>query len=255
MRQPLSTSRSGRRGRRSVMAAAAVLSTAILLGSASARVPGPPAPPAATVDDAVLFIDALALTRRATNGIAEGGWVRRWHGPVAVTLEGVPVPGLPEILAATLARVSGWTGLTFRLVEQAEAGDRVAIRIHPHASIVERFGPGGNVCMTSTFATAGRLHRAVVDISERYLDCLDHELMHVLGFDNHWHGGGVARPIPSVLSPRRSPDRRSAFSEWDILAIRTLYHKAVIPGMPRGEAVARVRAILADRIVVPAAGD
>lgn len=234
---------------------AVVLGLAILLGPASARVPAPAAPPAQTVDDAVMFIDVLALTRRTHGGIAEAGWVRRWRGPVSVTLEGVPVAGLPEMLAATLARISEWTGLAFRLVDRAETGNRVTIRIRSHGEMVERFGIGGNVCLTSTYGYSGRLHRAVVDISDRYLDCLDHELMHVLGFDNHWHGDGVARPMASVLSPRRSPDRRSAFSTWDILAIRTLYNDAVTPGMVRSEAVARVRAILAEQIVVPAAGE
>jgi hypothetical protein len=234
---------------------AAALGLALVLGPASARVPAPPAPAAEAVDDAVMFIDTLALTRRTMSGTPEAGWVRRWRGPVAVTLEGVPVPGFADMLAATLARVSTWTGLEFRLVGRADAGDRVAIRIRPHSALVERFGVGGNVCLTSTFGNAGRLHRAVVDISNRYLDCLDHELMHVLGFDNHWHGDGVTRPMASVLSPRRSPDRRSAFSAWDILAIRTLYNGDVTPGMARGEAVARVRAILAEQIVVPAAGD
>ena len=234
---------------------AAAAGLAILLVSASAGVPAAPAPAAEAIDDAVLFIETLALTRRAPGGMAEAGWVRRWRGPVAVTLEGVPVPGMQEMLAARLARISEWTGLPFRLVEAAERGNRVAIRILPHGAMVERFGPAGNVCLTSTYGYDGRLHRAVVDISVRYLDCLDHELMHVLGFDNHWHDHGAARPMASVLSPRRSPDRRSAFSAWDILAIRTLYHDDVTPGMRRGEAVARVRAILAEQIVVPAAGD
>ena len=255
MRHPLRQFRSGRRGRHPVALAAMALGLAVLLGPASARVPAPPAAPAQAIDDAVLFIDALALTRRSLTGTAEAGWVRRWHGPVAVTLEGVPVPGLPEMLTATLARVSEWTGLPFRLVDSAEAGNRVTIRVRPHGEMVERFGVGGNVCLTSTYGYSGRLHRAVVDISDRYLDCLDHELMHVLGFDNHWHGNGVTQPMASVLSPRRSPDRRSAFSIWDILAIRTLYNEELRPGMARSEAVSRVRAIVAEQIVVPAAGD
>jgi hypothetical protein len=247
-----------RRHWRPLLLVATVLGLALLVGPASARAIQPQTvpdiAPEVAIDDAVAFIDTLALTRHKANGITEAGWVRRWRGPVAVTLEGVAIRGLPEMLAVRLAHISAWTGLAFRLVERAESGDRIAIRILPHRALVEQYGANGNVCLTSTFGQAGWLHRATVDISDRYVDCLDHELMHALGFDNHWHGDGVTHPIASVLSPRRSPDRRSAFSAWDILAIRTLYNADMSPGLARGEAVARVRAILSERLVVPAAG-
>lgn len=233
---------------------AAALGLALLLGPASARVP-----PAETadqaIDDAVAFFDTVALTRRNADGIAEAGAVRRWRGSVAVTLEGVAVPGFREVVAASLARLSDWTGLAFRLVDRPGSADRIAIRIRPGRPAAGKLGTGDAVCLTSAESEAGRLHRAVIDIGERYLDCLDHELMHALGFDNHWHGDGVAQPIASVLAPRRSPDRRSGFSSWDILAIRMLYSAELPPGLARAEALARARAILTEQSVIPAAGD
>jgi hypothetical protein len=79
--------------------------------------------------------------------------------------------------------------------------------------------------------------------------------MHALGFNNHWHGDGVRRHVASVLAPRRSPDRRSAFSAWDILAIKTLYNAGMAPGTERAEALIRARAILLEQTVIPAAGE
>jgi hypothetical protein len=188
-----------RLGRTAVACAAAALGLALLLGPAAAR--GlPPADPA--VDDAVAFIDALALTREKPNGMAEAGWVRRWRGPVAVTLEGVAVPGFSTVVARSLARVSEWTGLAFRLADRAETGDRIVIRVRHHGVVAASYGVSDAVCLTSTFGADGTLHRAVIDISERYLDCLDHELMHALGFNNHWNG--EARAAMSPLCWRRA---------------------------------------------------
>jgi len=244
-----------RLGRPATAFAAAALGLALLLGPAEARGLPPAAPADQAVDDAVAFIDALALTREKPNGIAEAGWVRRWRGPVAVTLEGVAVPGFSAVVARSLARVSGWTGLAFRLADRAETGDRIVIRVRHHGVVAASYGVSDAVCLTSTYGEDGLLHRAIIDISERYLDCLDHELMHALGFNNHWNGAGARRHVASVLAPRRSPDRRSAFSAWDILAIRTLYSADMAPGLGRDDALARARAILLEQAVIPAAGE
>ena len=48
--------------------------------------------------------------------------------------------GWTGLCAATLARISEWTGLAFRLVDRAETGNRVTIRIRSHGEMVERFG-------------------------------------------------------------------------------------------------------------------
>jgi hypothetical protein len=243
----------GRLGRQAAaFAAVAALSLAVLAGAAEARGRTDAEP---AVDDAVAFIDALALTREKTGGLPESGWVRRWRGPVAVTIEGVAVPGFSAVVARSLARVSEWTGLPFRLTDGAPAGDRIVIRIRHHGVVAASYGMSDAVCLTSTYGEDGTLHRATIDISERYLDCLDHELMHAIGFNNHWHGDGVRRHVASVLAPRRSPDRRSAFSAWDILAIKTLYDASMAPGTERAEALIRARAILLEQTVIPAAGE
>lgn len=244
--------RGKRLGRRAMaVATAATLAAVVLCGAeARSRTDAQPA-----VDDAVTFIDALALTREKPNGPSEAGWVRRWRGPVAVTVEGVAVPGFSAVVARSLARISEWTGLPFRLTDGAPTGDHIVIRVRHRGVVAASFGVSDAVCLTSTFGEDGTLHRATVDISEGYLDCLDHELMHAIGFNNHWNGGGVRRHVATVLAPRRSPDRRSAFSAWDILAIRTLYDAGMAPGMERADALIRARAILIEQTVIPAAGE
>jgi hypothetical protein len=206
------------------------------------------------VEDEVAFVDALALIRENENGKREAGWVRRWRRPVAVTLEGVAVPGFSAVVATSLKRISEATGLAFHLADHAGADGHIAIRVRHQGVVAASFGQSDAVCLTSTFGEAGELHRAIVDISEGYLDCLDHELMHALGFNNHWHGAGVARPIATVLAPRHSRDRRRTFSSADLQAIRTLYRAELPPGLERAEALPRLRAILVEEAVVPAAG-
>src|SRR3546814_2382417 len=60
------------------------------------------------------------------------------------------------------------------------------------------------------------------------------------GFDNHWDGRGAGQPVTSVLSPRRSSDRRPSFTDWDILAIRALYRGEMPPGLARGAALEQI---------------
>jgi hypothetical protein len=237
---------------RRALVAPALVGAWLALGPAQAAARDPVDQP--SVDDAVAFVDTLALIRENPLGKPEAGWVRRWRGPVAVTLEGVAVPGFSAVVATSLKRISEATGLAFHLADHAGADGHIAIRVRHQGVVAASFGQSDAVCLTSTFGEAGELHRAIVDISEGYLDCLDHELMHALGFNNHWHGATMGRSIATVLAPRHSRDRRRAFSAWDILAIRTLYRAELPPGLERDEALPRLRAILLEESVVPAAG-
>jgi len=85
----------------------------------------------------------------------------------------------------------------------------------------------------------------VIEISQRYADCLHHELMHGLGFDNHWTGPMATEARPSVLAHRGAPARAQAFSTYDLAAIRLLYDPRLIPGTRRDRALARARALIA----------
>src|SRR5690606_13562709 len=98
--------------------AAGTLALCLLLGPASVGiVPGPHSEQAPPLDDALLFLGQVALSRANSTGIAVEAGVRRWHGPVAVTLEGVEVRGFRAMLEERLSRLRDWTGLPFTLTQ------------------------------------------------------------------------------------------------------------------------------------------
>jgi len=198
-------------------------------------------------DALIYFFDQIALRQQEPPPGVRPKWVRRWNGPVAVTLSGEIPAGFGARLDRSLADISRWTGQRFaRAAGAAKAPrrKRISIRIVPHAAMLQRYGPGGHVCTAATFGWNGRLHTARIEISDRYTDCLDHELMHALGFDGHWLASNRDNAIRSVLARRDTPARRLRFTRFDTIAIRTLYHQTLAPGMARENALAQARRIL-----------
>ncbi len=183
--------------------------------------------------DLLRFFDTLALMRGQGPDDARAGWVRKWAGPVAVTLYDAPAP-LWAALDGLLARLQVLTRVPLTLVRRRPPrGNRIALRVVARGRLAERYGPSGAVCMTSSFGRNGRLHTAEVELSARFLDCLAHELMHAMGFDNHWYGRGVGAWIPSVLASRRSALRAPGLSRYDEMALSLLYDARLEPGTPR----------------------
>ncbi len=235
-------SEAGALSRRAVLALAAGLGAAAFL-------PRPPveAPEGDPVADMLAFFDTLALSPGGRFGWARQTRVRKWDGPVDVTLTGLERPDFAARLADGLALLEDWTGL--RLVLGGTGNSReITVELKSHRAMMAEDNPRRFVCMTFTRGWAGALYRGRIAVSEDYTDCLEHELMHALGFDAHWTGEGVARRMPSVLAPRHSPLRATHYSRWDELAIRTLYDRRLRPGMDRPVARAVAREILS-RIV------
>lgn len=223
----------------------ALLALVAGLGSA-AFVPRPTVDATSEVDpaaDALAFFDALALSPGGRLGYGDQARVRKWDGPVDVTLTGLEQPEFAARLADTLALVERWTGLRLKLGGTGGAR-QLTVDLKTHDAMMARNNPRGFVCSTMTRGWRGALYRGRVAVSEDYTDCLEHELMHALGFDAHWSGQGVARPIRSVLAQRHSPLRAPRYSRWDELAIRTLYHPRLHPGMSRSAARAEAREVL-----------
>ncbi len=201
--------------------------------------------------DALAFFDAMALTRHR-GGRARPRWVRKWRSQVHILRTGAAPAGFDEALFAATVKLTRWTGLPFRVSHEEKSGatglEDIVITVRPHQEIVRRYGLGGNVCTTTTHGWGGRLHTGHIDLSDRYADCLEHELMHALGFDAHWHGNGTASRVRTVLALRRSANRTIEFSPWDELAIRTLYHPRLKPGMRRAAALPIALEIIASSL-------
>lgn len=227
----------------------------LLLGAAAATVlslgrpgaaPIPPAAPAQPPPDARLaFFDKLALRSRRADGGDVPGWIRKWTGPVAVRVFGVEPRRTRRALAAALHVISRETGLPFRIAPPGGGDPRRRLDIHylDHEEMIARYG--GAVGNCATWGNGGRLHTGVIEISRRYADCLHHELMHGLGFDNHWTGPLATGALPSVLAHRDTQARARVFSSHDLAAIRLLYDPRLVPGTRRDRALPLVRALIA----------
>jgi hypothetical protein len=230
-----------RRARRAVALAviAAILGTAIGAGPAGAD-PGP--------DDLLRFFDRLAVTDRTPDGGQQPGWVRKWTRSVAVRLEGRVTDQHRATVREITLRLSVLTGIQFYLADHAtKAGNRLTVRILSHQDMMRIQGGSGPVCTAATFGNGGVLHTGWIEVSERYTDCLHHEFMHALGFDNHWAGRHATVDVPSVLALRRSPARVADYSLFDEVAIRLLYDTRLRPGMRRARALSAARNIVAVR--------
>lgn len=226
-------------------AAGAILAPAPARALPHANTPDP-------VDDATRFFDLLALMDQDDDGGgATPGWVRKWVRPVRVRLRGTGSERLAAELESALAPLSRWTGLRFRRAPEFGPTE-ITIEVKSDQAQIEQIGAGGQVCTCATFGWGGRLHTGKIEISARHADCLRHELMHAIGFDNHWAGDGGPRSaggrVRSALAPRHSPYRANGFTRWDELAIRTLYNPRLEPRMPRARALPIARDILSSLI-------
>ena len=113
------------------------------------------------------------------------------------------------------------------------------------------YGPESkSVCYAHTRGRGGALRLGRIRVREDFCDCLHHEFMHVLGFDNHWPGPKSGVDASSSLAHRHSAERTKGYSEWDKMAIRMLYHSRLRPGTPRSAALSHAAEIIPEIAVV-----
>ena len=217
-----------------------ITSLLVLSGPAAAENTVEPTVPSRLAPSFIEFFDTLALTADFGPFNRRPAWVRKWNGPVTVTLSG-PAEKLRGEIERLTRRVSRWTGLAFSVATPGsrpvpDGGNSINIRLIPQADTTAAFASGDIVCQTETHGMGGALHTGYMVISERYVDCLTHEFMHVLGFDSHWRPAGPTN-IRSVLALRDTEMRTADFSSWDIRAIQLLYNQRIHAGMPRGRSL------------------
>jgi hypothetical protein len=192
-------------------------------------------------DKAVAFIDSLALTQVRNDRLAHT-WVRRWDRDVDVLLMTPAPDNLVEDLDDALVTLADLTGLNLARADARVAGRGVFdIYVRTGTEMSEEFGNGLMFCNTHSRGFAGSMRFARIDISEDHPGCLRHELMHALGFTNHWEEPVAHPSMASVLAKHGSPFRSSDYSKWDELAIRTLYDPELPPGTHRSLALGTIR--------------
>jgi hypothetical protein len=200
-------------------------------------------PRAALID----FFDVLALHKPPYLG-AVPWWTRKWMASPTVVLDNAEVQALKPRIARALARLETWTGLDFPLADGPREPANVQIVIGMVRPRDPETPPSrwDTACFTTSVGERGRLARASVRINAAYPDCIEHELMHAIGFDNHWLAGPETAML-SVLAPREGALRALDYSAWDAAAIRLLYDSRLPPGLMRDEALVLVNRLVAER--------
>ncbi len=233
-----------RLSRRGLLLGAAAASVLSLGRLGAAPIPAPAVPAPTSPDAFLAFFDKLALRSRRADGGDVPGWVRKWTGPVEVRVFGAETRRARLALVGALHVISRTTGLVFRIApfNRGDARRRLDIHYLDHEEMVARYD--GAIGNCATWGNGGRLHTGLIEISARYADCLHHELMHGLGFDNHWTGALATGALPSVLANRGTPARAKAFSVYDLAAIRLLYDPRLEPGTHRDHALPLARALV-----------
>ena len=198
------------------------------------------------------FFDTVGLMRSSPDGPARPGWVRKWTRPVEVRIHGTPERRDLAAIESILTTLSRWTGLPFDLSPVRDAADDgVDLYFRDRREMDERYGvESRTVCHCETYGNSGAIHTGGIEVSIGFTDCLPHEFMHALGFDNHWTGAPATERMPSVLALRDAAARADRFTYCDELAVRILYDPRLRPGMKRDAALAPASRALADLIDV-----
>ena len=232
-----------RRRRFAVLLAAAVTIAAFAVSQAPLTAILPPPQPVGA--EAVRFFDKLALLRGDGRGSERPGHVRKFTRPVAIQLTGDNRAAFRDDVEKIAQQLSAWTGVSFYVAAAAKPGHGIVrVDVLSHADMQRRYGVGGPVCFSRTWGYGGRLRHALIEVSEKFGDCLAHEFMHAVGFDNHWTGPPAMAGRPSVLALRHHPARTKDFSAWDRMAIRLLYDWRLPAGTPRNVALPIVEALV-----------
>ena len=171
--------------------------------------------------------------------LSQSGYLAKWESPVTVAVvEGATRKNI-EFTKKSLGELAQLSGLTFEWVESGTSG----IKLDIHFSSEREFVINGNQrasCYARTGnAPNGRLDRASIYIGlsgkdEWRTDCLNHELLHGLGWRGHTHR------IRSVISYAHGETK---LTKWDRLMMRALYDSRLPPGISKADAIPVARAI------------
>lgn len=206
-------------------AAPALILIAILLGACQT---------AAVKDDRFLrFFDELAFGSGADGAADKRPTVRRWEGPLEWTVEGSDA--FKETVATGMARVAG---IAERKSQQIRENGVIRFRQDPIGTVYPVQENLTSCYVRLSFAGDETIRARIwiaEDTEERIRRCVEHEMLHALGF--RFHSAAIA----SVMSPFHA---QMTLSPWDVMALRALMSERLQAGMSRVDALAEVERMI-----------
>ena len=197
---------------------------------------------------ALRFFEAVALQSDDLYPGDDTPGTRRWpihdgKREYAVRVSTIGLEDRSELVMEHLAVVESWIDMRFRLVEDGDRAD-IMFRYVGLEDLQSPTSPQGLLCLTSARRRAGELQQGLaITISRENEFCLDHEILHALGLPGHWKG----KYARSALGTRW-PNRSTNFTEWDEIALRTLYDPRLEPGMEGKEALELAREVIGELV-------
>ena len=202
-------------------AALALIALATLLGACQTAEVGD--------DRFVRFFDELTFGSGLDGADDKRPTVRRWEGPLRWTVQ-----GSDDFTAFVTERMTKIGRVAGRGVEQVAEKGGIRITQDPVGTAYP-VQDNLTTCYVRLVYAGDEIVRARIRVAEktpkRIIRCIDHEMMHALGFLSH------SAAITSVMSPLHTQER---FSRWDIMAIRALMSERLTAGTPRETALAEV---------------
>ncbi len=186
-----------------------------------------------TDDRFVRFFDEMAFGGGTDGAGRKSNTLMRWDGVWTWSVEGSSA--FVEIVQARMSRILDIadmegerveTGAKVRIIQDPEGTTYPLHRNLTHCKI--QFQQRSDRILSSEI-------RIAVSDPETIGHCIDHELMHGLGFRFH------SAAISSVMSPFHS---HKTLSRWDVMAIRALMSPEMSAGHARNRVLAKVTTML-----------
>ncbi len=214
------------------LAAAALLAVALLAGCQSAQ---------QRQDRVLHFVDEILFGGPFDAHHEQDGQVVRWRGIMRVALTGPKAEAHREAMTGRLSEVAELAGLQTLMVREDSAHDLTVKLVEDRDFLVSEEFVSCYIHLEGKghFVDGATIYVGM-DRPRGFEHCIDHEIMHALGF--RFHSGRLR----SALSPIHGQHR---FTEWDRLAIRALYDSRMQPAMSRDEALPLLRRILSELAV------
>ena len=173
----------------------------------------------------------------------------RWEGELTFSVEwdGEVDSDFENDIETAMKKITEIAGLSSRRIQDTE-NSNVAFHMRPgkNGYIVngaERASCYAHIPGSKQDREKGVLKRTEIhmpsDLMQTSYDCLEHEILHIMGFRGHSQG------IRSVLS---TFSNETELTKWDIILLKTVYDPRLKPGMKRDDAMAQAKIVLSELV-------